>query len=139
MPDPAEAEKRGLDWSGEGGDLPRPPKDTLFSKKEIGERIRALRLQRGLPQVELARLLSVHQTNISAMERGTRALTIHQILKLSRALKISTDEILTGTKAGDNGHVDRRFLRRLEKIDKLSKRDKQSLLGTIDAFLSKVS
>jgi len=139
MADPAEVQKRGLDWSGEGRDLPRPPKDTLFSKKEVGARIRALRLQRGLPQVELARLLGVHQTNISAMERGTRALTIHQILKLSRALKISTDEILTGTKASDNGHVDRRFLRRLEKIDKLSKRDKQSLLGTIDAFLSKVS
>lgn len=119
--------------------MPRPPKDTLFSKKEIGERIRSLRLQKGLPQVELARLLRVHQTNISAMERGARALTIHQILKLSRVLKVSTDEILAGTKARENGHVDRRFLRRLEKIDKLSKRDKQSLLGTIDAFLSKVS
>jgi len=139
MRDRVDVKKWGLDWSGEGGDLPRPPKDTLFSKKEIGERIRALRLQRGLPQVELARLLSVHQTNISAMERGTRALTIHQILKLSRALKVSTDEILTGTKTRQDGHVDRRFLRRLQKIDKLSKRDKQSLLGTIDAFLSKVS
>jgi transcriptional regulator with XRE-family HTH domain len=138
--DPIDVQKPGLDWSGEGGDLPRPPKDTLFSKKEIGERIRSLRLQRGLPQVELARLLSVHQTNISAMERGARALTIHQILKLSRVLKVSTDEILTGAKARENGHhLDRRFLRRLEKIDRLSKRDKQSLLGTIDAFLSKVS
>lgn len=139
MRDPLDVQKRRLDWSGEGGDLPRPPKDTLFSKKEIGERIRALRLERGIPQVELARLLSVHQTNISAMERGARALTIHQILKLSRALKLSTDEILTGTKTRQNGHVDRRFLRRLEKIDRLSKRDKQSLLGTIDAYLSKVS
>jgi transcriptional regulator with XRE-family HTH domain len=119
--------------------LPRPPKQTLFSKQEIGERVRALRLERGLPQVELARLLGVHQTNISAMERGTRALTIHQILKLSRVLKVSTDEILTGTKTRTNGQVDRRFLRRLQKIDRLSKRDKQSLLGTIDAFLSKVS
>jgi transcriptional regulator with XRE-family HTH domain len=137
--DPLDAKKRELDWSGEGQDLPRPPKDTLFSKKEIGERIRALRLERGMPQVELARLLSVHQTNISAMERGTRALTIHQILKLSRALKVPTDEILTGTRTRQDGHVDRRFLRRLQKIDKLSKRDKQSLLGTIDAFLSKVS
>jgi transcriptional regulator with XRE-family HTH domain len=134
-----DAEKRALDWSGEGGDLPRPPKETLFSKEELGERIRTLRFQRGLRQVELARLLDVHQTNVSAMERGTRALTIHQILKLSRALKVSTDEILTGAKIRENGHVDRRFLRRLQKIDKLSKRDKQSLLGTIDAFLSKVS
>jgi hypothetical protein len=39
----------------------------------------------------------------------------------------------------DGVFKDRRFLRRLRKIDRLSKRDKQSLLGTIDAFLSKVS
>jgi transcriptional regulator with XRE-family HTH domain len=119
--------------------VPRPPKELLFSKEEVGQRIRTLRLDRGLPQVELARLLSVHQTNVSAIERGRRALTIHQLLKLARALKISTDQILTGSGPRQYGNVDRRFLRRLQKIDKLSKRDKQSLLGTIDAFLSKVS
>jgi transcriptional regulator with XRE-family HTH domain len=119
--------------------VPRPPKESLFSKEEAGQRIRALRLQRGMPQVELARLLAIHQTNVSAIERGSRALTIHQLLKLARALKISTDVILTGTASPQGGQVDRRFLRRLQKIDKLSKRDKQSLLGTIDAFLAKVS
>jgi len=110
----------------------------LFSKEEVGQRIRELRDSRGIRQVELARILSVHQTNISAMERGTRALTIHQVMKLSRALKVSVDEILNGTTTVP-ARIDRRFLRRLEKIDQLSKRDKQILLGTIDAFLTKVS
>lgn len=41
---------------------------------------------------------------------------------------------------GTNGQVkDRRFLRRLERIDQLSKRDRQSLLNTIDAYLAKIS
>jgi transcriptional regulator with XRE-family HTH domain len=122
--------------------VPRPPKGIQFSKEDAGQRIRALRLERGFSQVELARAMDVHQTNISAIERGQRALTIHQVLKLARALKVSTDQILTGKgsrKPSPNGQVDRRFLRRLQKIDKLSKRDQQSLLGTIDAFLSKVS
>lgn len=119
--------------------MPRPPKNVLFSKKEVGQRIRTLREERGMPQVELARLLDVHQTNISAMERGARALTIHQILKLSRVLSLSTDEILSGSKTPSNGRqVDRRFLKRLDRIDKLSKRDKQLLLGTIDKFLQDV-
>lgn len=122
--------------------MPRPPKGVQFSKEEVGQRIRALRLERGFSQVELARLMDVHQTNVSAIERGLRALTIHQMLKVARALKVSTDQVLTGkahTKPTPNGQIDRRFLRRLQKIDKLSKRDQQSLLGTIDAFLSKVS
>jgi hypothetical protein len=33
----------------------------------------------------------------------------------------------------------RRFFRRLQKIERLPKRDEQALLRTIDAFLSKVS
>ena len=35
--------------------------------------------------------------------------------------------------------LDRRFVRRLRKLDKLSAHEKKLLLGTIDAFLSKVS
>jgi hypothetical protein len=50
------------------------------------------------------------------------------------------DEILGLEKAKQNGHaVDRRFLRRVERLDQLSRRDQQALLGTIDAFLAKVS
>jgi transcriptional regulator with XRE-family HTH domain len=116
--------------------LPRPAKHVEFSKEEVGQRIRDLRMQRAIPQVKLAALLGVHQTNISAMERGARALTIHQILKLSKVLKVSTDEILTGSRVPTDGpKVDRRFLRRLEQIDRLPKRKKDALLTTVDAFL----
>jgi hypothetical protein len=34
---------------------------------------------------------------------------------------------------------DWRFLRRIERLHRLSRRDQQLLLGTIDAFLAKVS
>ena len=59
---------------------------------------------------------------------------------VAKALKASADEILGLEKAKRNGHlVDRRFLRRIERLDRLSRRDHQALLGTIDAFLTKVS
>jgi hypothetical protein len=74
------------------------------------------------------------------MERGVRKPTIQQLVNLSRALQVSLDEIVADKPVATNGlPQDRRFLRRLQMIDKLSKRDKQSLLGTIDAFLTKVS
>jgi transcriptional regulator with XRE-family HTH domain len=119
----------------------RPPKNFRLSKKEIGERVRALREERGLTQTELGNLLDLRQTNVSAIERGDRGVTIHQAVRIARVLRVSADELLTGNgsaKSSPAKSQDRRFLRRLEQIDKLPKGDKQALLKTIDAFLTKV-
>jgi len=54
--------------------------------------------------------------------------------------KATLTKLKASTGNGDSPHsIDRRFLRRLQKVDKLSTRDKKLLLGTIDAFLTKVS
>jgi transcriptional regulator with XRE-family HTH domain len=117
-----------------------PSSDNVL-KKEVGNRLRNARRKRGMTQDELASILGTNQSHVSNVERGDRGLTIQQLVKLCSALRVSPNEILGETKQGkDNGLIkDRRFLRRLQKIDRLSKRDKENLLGTIDAFLSKIS
>ena len=120
--------------------MPRPPKDTVFSKREAGSRIRALRQAQGMTQIDLAAALGITQSNLSAIERGVRGLTVHQVVKLARSLRVTTDEILSPHGATKNGrHVieDRRFLRRLRKVGELPERDQQALLRTLDAFLAK--
>ena len=122
--------------------LSRPPKDFQLSKKEIGKRVRTLRLERGLTQAELGKMLNMAQTNVSALERGERGVTIHQAVRISKALRVTIDELLTGNRPEKEKQLrvqDRRFLRRLRMIEKLPKGDQQALLKTIDAFLSKVS
>ena len=58
----------------------------------------------------------------------------------AKALRVSSDEILGLKETDDHGLLkDRRFLRRLQRIEKLSKRDKQLLLGTLDKFLTGVA
>lgn len=126
----------------EGIALSRPPKNSKLSKAEIGKRVRTLREERGLTQTGLGELLDLTQSNISAIERGDRGVTIHQAVRIARALRVTVDELLTGAKPAKEKTVkiqDRRFLRRLQQIEKLPKGDKQALLKTIDAFLSKVS
>lgn len=118
--------------------MPRAPKNVLFSKEEVGQRIRTLREARGMMQVEIAKILGIDQSNVSAIERGVRGLTVHQTLKLARALRVSTDEILSDMQTRDDGPLDRRFLRRLQRVGQLPKRDQQALLRTIDAFLKNV-
>lgn len=112
------------------------PDDKLF-----GRRLQEIRKRRGLSQVEVAQRLGIHQSLISQYERGYLRLHGALLVRLAQILKTTPDEILS-MKAADNGDahtIDRRFLRRLQRVDKLSPHDKKLLLGTIDAFLAKIS
>ena len=92
--------------------MPRPPKEVVISKQEIGDRVRALRLAREMTQAQLADILGTRHTNVSGIERGMRGLTIQQLVKLARALDVSPAEILdTKRRKGTNGHLPRRFER----------------------------
>jgi hypothetical protein len=62
------------------------------------------------------------------------------IVAFTRALRVSSDEILGIKELNPYGPFkDRRFLKRLEMIDKLPRRDRQVLLATIDRFLAGLS
>jgi transcriptional regulator with XRE-family HTH domain len=108
-------------------------------EKAIAKRLRDIRTRRGKTQVEMAKVLGISQSLYSEYERGDVRLHGGLIAGLARTLRTSADELLLLKAPKENGTTrDRRFLKRLDKIDKLSKTDKQVLLTTIDAFLSKL-
>ena len=73
---------------------------------------------------------------LSTYERGTVRIHGAMVAALAKALRTSTDELLGVKESKENGVMkDRRFLRRLEQIDRLPRRKKDALLTTIDAFL----
>jgi transcriptional regulator with XRE-family HTH domain len=115
--------------------LPRPPKEVVLSKEEIGRRLRAVRKARELTQAQLAELLGARSTNVSDIERGERGVTVQQVVKLAKALHVSADEILGLGKsaAGRNGKVPRR----MERIRGLPRSKQRVLLEIIDAFLDR--
>jgi transcriptional regulator with XRE-family HTH domain len=119
--------------------LPKPPKDEVLSKKQIGERLRALRERRDLSQGQLAAMIGSHAQNVSQVERGVRGLTVQQVVKLARALKVPTDEILGEAKhATAQLHLrngDRRFLRRIQRIRELPPAQRKALLKLLDGAL----
>lgn len=63
---------------------------------DMGLRISKLRKQMGLTQEELAERAGMTSQTISTAELGKKALRPENIVKLSRALNISTDYLLTG-------------------------------------------
>ncbi len=61
---------------------------------EFGERLRQLRKERNLTQKQLATLIGVKNSVISFYEVGDRTPSLEVIIKLSKALHISTDTLL---------------------------------------------
>lgn len=113
------------------------PDDRVF-----GARVKEIRNRRGLSQVELAHSLGPHQSLMSQYECGYLRLHGALLVRLAQTLNATPDEILTATPPTPTAAeppIDRRFLRRLKQVEKLSPHQKKLLLGTIDAFLSKVS
>lgn len=106
--------------------------------RAIGERLAQLRKDRGITQVEMADALGISQPVYSGHERGEVRIHGELLAKLARILKVSADEIL-GLEASRPARAprDRRLLRRLQDLDRLSKRDRDALMRTLDAFLTK--
>ena len=105
----------------------------------IGARLAQLRKEKGITQGELAKLLAISQPMVSDYERGELRLHGELILHLTQILGVSADELLGREEAPKrNGSIkNRRLLRQVQALDKLSKRDQQALLRTIEAFLGK--
>jgi transcriptional regulator with XRE-family HTH domain len=112
---------------------------TPFLHETIGQRLARLRKEKGLTQVELAERLEINQSMMSDYERDVIRLHGDLIVQLTGILDVSADELLGlkgNVKRGDT-IKNRRLLRQVQAVDRLSKRDQQALLRTIEAFLSK--
>lgn len=114
---------------------------TSSTQETFGQRLARLRKARGFSQAELGQLLGLSQRMMTYYEREAAKPPAHVLPQIADALKVSVDELL-GVRAvrNDPGPPRRsRLWRKLRDIEKLSKRDQQALLRTIDAFLRKAS
>ena len=67
-------------------------------KKEIlikfGQKVRERRAELGLSQEELASRAGVHRTYIGMIERAEKNITLENIEKISKALKLNIDDLM---------------------------------------------
>ncbi len=72
---------------------PREQKDEVLIA--FGARIQDLRKQRGMTQEQLADAASLHRTYIGMIERAEKNITLINIEKLAKALKVSIRELFS--------------------------------------------
>ncbi len=61
--------------------------------KAFGEKIRKIRIERGLSQEKLAFLSGLHRTYVGAIERGERNVSFKNIEKIANTLKVNLEEL----------------------------------------------
>lgn len=66
-------------------------KENNINYKKIGGRIRKLRIQKGISQIELAKAIEVSQTHMSNIEKGNTGISLWTAVKISRVLDCSID------------------------------------------------
>ncbi len=62
--------------------------------KKFGEKVREVRISKGLSQEQLAHFAGVHRTYIGMIERAEKNITLVNIEKIAKALEINSYELL---------------------------------------------
>lgn len=62
--------------------------------RHFGARIRKLRKSQGFSQEELGRIAGLHRTYIGMIERGEKNITLLNIEKLAKALKVPSQKLV---------------------------------------------
>lgn len=64
------------------------------TRKQLGKKIQELRKKLGISQEELGFRAKLHRTYIGSIERGEQNISIDNIHKIAKALKVSPKDLL---------------------------------------------
>ncbi len=67
---------------------------TTSTRRQLGKKLRELRHKASLSQEELGFRAKLHRTYIGSIERGEQNISIDNIHKLAKALKVDPKELL---------------------------------------------
>jgi transcriptional regulator with XRE-family HTH domain len=61
---------------------------------KFGKKVKEIRVGKKMSQAKLAKILGVHPTYISGIERGVRNMNLKNIERLSKALGVAIEELI---------------------------------------------
>ena len=105
--------------------------------KNLGKNIRALRLEKGWTQQNLAEQLETTQKTITAYECGTRHPTAEKMPLIAAVFSVSVNELYGTTFTKTAGKTKNpKLWKKFEQIEKLPDTDKRSVFRMIEGLLT---
>lgn len=99
---------------------------------DFGQKMSLVRKQKKMSQAELGKVSGINGDIVGKYERGEMKPSIETAKKLADALEISLDYLVGD---GELKVLDKKTLKRLEDIDKLSDKDKDYIFYTLDNLI----
>jgi transcriptional regulator with XRE-family HTH domain len=96
----------------------------------LGEKLKAIRLEKGISSVQLEALSGVDQSTISRIENNLRSPTIETLLKICEALEISIIDLI------GNQDLPTDFLNLINTAKKLTPQQRRKITELIESFLN---
>ena len=104
--------------------------------KTVGERISEIRKKRGLSQENLSEKIGIMRVTLADYERGRSRIYDEMIIRIAKALFVSTDRILGFEKHEEvKENVSLRYTRRIKEIEELPEHNKRIILKTLDDLI----
>jgi len=107
----------------------------------IAERLTAIRKEKGITQIDMAKKLKVTQSMYSRYERADARIYADLLCKMATILAVTPNELCGVTKSGNDTvdplehSVPKRFIRRLRGVETMTRTEQDSLLTVIDTWL----
>jgi transcriptional regulator with XRE-family HTH domain len=107
---------------------------------EFGERLAALRKQRGLTQVQLAEAMGATQRAMSYYENECDFPPGPVLIELARVLKVSTDELLgvkatKGRRTAQDAPETRRVWKKFQQVMRLPEKDRRAVIRLVNSLV----
>ncbi len=87
-----------------------------MDNKKIGERIKKLRRQAGISQIELAREIEVSQTHMSNIENGNTGISLWTAVKISRVLQCSLDQLVEEYPVAEKSYDSEKYMIDIDEL-----------------------
>lgn len=87
-----------------------------MDNKKIGERIKKLRRQAGISQIELAREIEVSQTHMSNIENGNTGISLWTAVKIGRVLQCSLDRLVEEYPVADKNYDNEKYMIDIDEL-----------------------
>ena len=105
----------------------------VFDLHTIGNNLLAVRKKCGLTQAEVAEAAGLSDRTYADIERGTVNMRLETLLRICQALRITPDDILTIKKTAAPQPEEL-----LSQLENCNRKDKETALWILDAFLQAV-
>ena len=104
--------------------------------KRLGERIREERRKLGLTQAQLAEAVDISDTDMGAIERGERSLTLDTLVRLVNRLGVTVDYLLADSVTDSDANIMEQFKQIIDQQPLERKQMAINVLRTIFSYFN---